>query len=192
MLSSNEQNRIILTNISKMLLNRETINKKIYNDFNKKLDDLLKDKNQLYTIDTKDNKKISIKIDKSNDRVILNKEFLNLDIFTSEKHKDNYKIIVVFNSSKAKKKENVEIFEKDELLVNIVDHALVPKHILLSNEEKLHMMNTRNILEENFQIIKKDDVISRYYNAQEGNLFKIIRKLRNGNIDINYRIVVDD
>ena len=41
----------------------------------------------------------------------------------------------------------MELFEQEELLVNITEHNLVPKHILLSKEQKTDVLKKYRVKE---------------------------------------------
>jgi len=36
--------------------------------------------------------------------------------------------------------KTIELFNEEELLVNITEHSLVPKHVLLSDDEKKQLL----------------------------------------------------
>lgn len=40
-----------------------------------------------------------------------------------------------------KPRYNIELFKESELLVNIMEHVLVPKHILLTPEQKQQLLD---------------------------------------------------
>lgn len=79
---------------------------------------------------------------------------------------------------KYKEKINITIFIGDYLLFNCTKHFLVPKHILLTEDEKTQLL--REVKEKNFverlPKIFDTDPISRYYGAVPGQIFKIIRE----------------
>ena len=84
---------------------------------------------------------------------------------------------------------NVEIFIHKQLTFNITKHDIVPKHILLSDEEINILTNTYNTPRQKFPKILIDDPISKYFGVKHGDMFKIIRKSYSvGEINA-YRIV---
>ena len=104
-------------------------------------------------------------------------------------------IIIVLNgkanSSVKKELKNetykyVEIFERKHLIFNISKHVLVPKHILLTGEEKKDIMEKYNTLEDQLPKIKITDPMAKYLGLKLGDVCKIIRQTP------YYRIVVDD
>ncbi len=63
-------------------------------------------------------------------------------------------ILVIKGSTSIAKKEldslnpcRVEIFNQDELMINITEHNLVPKHIVLKDDEKLEVLKKYRVKE---------------------------------------------
>ena len=67
----------------------------------------------------------------------------------------------------------IEFFLFDELKFNITKHKLVPKHVLLNHKESLEIINYYGKLR--LPQIKHKDIVSRYYNAEIGQIFRIYR-----------------
>lgn len=86
----------------------------------------------------------------------------------------------------------VEIFLKKEMMINLVDHIYVPKHILLSYEESEKMMNDYDVQKKDIPRILLSDPVSRYYWAKIGQIFRIIRPSEMTGSSVYYRIVVRD
>lgn len=86
--------------------------------------------------------------------------------------------VMVDDLKKYKEKMNITIFLGDNLLFNCTKHFLVPKHMLLTEEEKTELI--RQAKEKNFvnklPIIFDTDPIARYFGAAPGQIFKIIRE----------------
>jgi DNA-directed RNA polymerases I, II, and III subunit RPABC1 len=80
---------------------------------------------------------------------------------------------------------NYEIFLRKNLMFNITKHILVPKHIILSKDEKNKLLKTLQCKLDQLPKILKTDPISKYFNALTGQVFKIYRKN-----EIYYRVVV--
>ena len=75
-----------------------------------------------------------------------------------------------------------EIFYFDELIFNITQHVLVPKHELLTEaEQKLFLAKFGKKVPH----IKNTDKVCRYYNGKIDQVFRIYRKA-----ELYYRIVV--
>lgn len=78
----------------------------------------------------------------------------------------------------------IEFFLFEELKFNITKHKLVPKHILLSTKESSEIVDYYG--KKNLPQIKQKDPISRYFNAEIGQIFRIYRN-EGG---IFYRLVI--
>ena len=66
----------------------------------------------------------------------------------------------------------MEIFRENELLVNITRHVLVPRHVLLTKEQKEEVLQTHKCTELQLPRIKKHDPVARYYGLQKGQVIK--------------------
>jgi len=84
----------------------------------------------------------------------------------------------------------LEFFKYDELTYNVTKHKLVPKHIIISNNEKKTLLNHYKINENQLASILKKDPVVRYYNAKPGNVFKIVGHSDVTQRSITYRVVV--
>jgi len=73
------------------------------------------------------------------------------------------------------KHKNVEIFTYDFFLFSLPRHVYVPKHSLLSEEDKQLFLKKRNLFIEQLPLIRKNDPIIKYYGWQKGNIVKIQR-----------------
>merc|ERR1712226_872048 len=86
-------------------------------------------------------------------------------------------------------KGSVEVFKEGELMVNITDHRLVADYKLLDTPAKSQILRKLKITEDQIPRMSKDDIISRYYCAQQGDVFRIIRKSEVAGRYLYYRIV---
>lgn len=109
----------------------------------------------------------------------------------------NNRIILIFKNISRKATQLIiqgfpmtEIFLEEELMINIVDHDFVPKHILLSKEEGTRVLETYNCKIKNIPKIYSNDPIARYYNMQVGDICKIIRPSKTSGLVPSYRIVI--
>eukprot|EP00941_MAST-03F_sp_MAST-3F-sp1_P000345 g345.t1 len=86
----------------------------------------------------------------------------------------------------------LEAFYQWEFLVDIMDHYLVPKHILLTEGEKQNMLERCRVNETQLPRIKEDDPIARYLGLKPGNAYdagslsemnSILRETHRGRLD---------
>lgn len=193
-----EKLEIITTNLLKMLKER-----KLINDYEKLI-------NQVFN-NLKNKNSYDIKLD-NNDRfnadiyniMLLNDNINNLSkssVFSSILSKYNKKInshiIIIVEDIKDKIREkillqynNIEIFKKIELMMNLVDHMYIPKHILLTEEEKEIFYKEYNVSNDQMQKISIFDPVSIYYNAKKNDIFRIIRSSDITGTTFSYRLVI--
>lgn len=97
------------------------------------------------------------------------------------KYNDEYKFLVVENiNQKSEKiishyKTECEIFKIADLKINIVDHILVPKHTVLTQEESKLVLQNYNARKKDMPLISSTDPIARYYNMKPDDICKIER-----------------
>lgn len=184
--SNHQQLNEVKTNLIKMLSNRDLIN---IDSIKKSIDKIIKDDNddQEYIIPldnetnyntTIKNKKIYIKIfDYKITSVNKNSpigEFIS-------KYDKEYKILLVQDINQ--KSENIiesydtqtEVFKIAQLMINIVDHVLVPKHIVLTKEKTEDVLQAYRAKKRDMMIIRNTDPVAKYYNMKPGEIVKIIR-----------------
>ncbi|KAI5167325.1 DNA-directed RNA polymerases I, II, and III subunit RPABC1 [Nematocida sp. AWRm78] len=89
----------------------------------------------------------------------------------------------------SRKEYDLELFYIRELLFNITKHKDVPKHILLTDEEKKNVLKERKVGEAQLKKILVDDPVNRYYAGKRGQVYRIIRNSETAGISIEYRIV---
>lgn len=100
---------------------------------------------------------------------------------------------ILSTQAKSKIQEiNVELqtesFSLSELMVNITEHELVPKHVLLSKEEKEKLLKRYKIKTSQLPKILVEDPVARYLGLKRGDVVKIIRASETSGRYITYRI----
>lgn len=85
---------------------------------------------------------------------------------------------------------HLEYFNFDDLIVNISNHDLVPKHIIVSEEEKQMVLKKYRVKESQLPKILYNDPMARYLGLRKKQLVKILRKSETAGQYIVYRIVV--
>jgi DNA-directed RNA polymerase subunit H (RpoH/RPB5) len=183
-----EETYIVITNIVKMLMNRKWINNS--EDIKNIVDKILKTENEM-TYFYKDKVEYNFKF-------YLNKissiKKTDLEEFIV-KNKNNHKILITGDISGNTRQQimdfgKIEVFSKDELMINIVDNILVPKHELLSDNDKKKFMEEYLAKPKELPRIFINDPIARYYYAKVGDIFRIERPSITSGFAISYRIVV--
>jgi DNA-directed RNA polymerase I, II, and III subunit RPABC1 len=84
----------------------------------------------------------------------------------------------------------VQVFSEKELCFNVTKHILVPKHELLSREEKIDVLNLYNTKAKHFPNILCTDPVSKYYGFVPGDLIKISRNSLTVGVYVSYRFVI--
>lgn len=85
--------------------------------------------------------------------------------------------------------KKLEFFLENELKRNITKHYLVPKHYILTQDEKKKILFDMKIKQKYLPRCKVTDPISKYYGCNEGDIMKIIR-CDDGIESVFYRLVV--
>lgn len=194
-----EKTDIIITNILNMLIARNLILIDNFKTYKNKIFSKIKLTNS-YNIELdkpdRDNKKVySI--------IFINEKIINISKGTPinnylTKNTDLHKIIVVNEIANRiiqaiiRSNTNIEIFTKNELLINLIDHKYIPKHYLLTNEEKEKFYNEYDITKQEMPKCFISDPVSKYYNVKIGDIFRIIRPSELTGESIYYRLVIRD
>jgi len=186
--SSKEVSHLVLENVLKMLVRRNNIKthekllNELTNDFvNKSIVDFKDDNNKKVSINMSNLKLASIVQGSPLDDYLRN----NLDV---------HKIVIMREPSKKVVKQimteypNSEIFFEFEMMEDIPSKIFIPEHQLLTEEEKTNILET--FKETELAKINDTDIMSRYYQAKFGDIFRIIRPSITAGKNIFYRRVV--
>lgn len=89
------------------------------------------------------------------------------------------------------RKENIELIPQDFPSFNIFKHYLVPRHEILSPEEKQALLERYRIEPWKLPRIKASDPAVRLIGAKPGDIIKIVRRSPTAGESIYYRYVVE-
>ncbi|KAG6484486.1 hypothetical protein ZIOFF_053004 [Zingiber officinale] len=77
-----------------------------------------------------------------------------------------------------------------ELLVNITKHVLMPKHELLTTDEKQDLLKKYNVGESQFPRMLESDPVSRYHGLKKGQIVKVTYEGELTGSHVTYRCVL--
>ncbi|PKA59720.1 hypothetical protein AXF42_Ash011844 [Apostasia shenzhenica] len=84
----------------------------------------------------------------------------------------------------------VETFQITELLVNIMKHALMPKHEILQDKEKRELLEKYNVEDHLLPRLLEKDAVARYYGLGKGTVVKVTYHCEITGSHETYRCVV--
>ena len=77
------------------------------------------------------------------------------------------------------------------IAVNILEHELVPRHEVLSKEEKRELLEKLGIDERRLPMILDSDPAAKKIEAKPGDVLRITRKSQTAGETVYYRLVTD-
>lgn len=88
-------------------------------------------------------------------------------------------------------KNNVdtEIFKRDDLMINLIDHEIVPHHEVLSPEESANFYEIFNVTKKQMPKMLNTEPVARYYNMQPNDICRITRPSARSCSYTTYRLV---
>jgi DNA-directed RNA polymerase subunit H len=89
------------------------------------------------------------------------------------------------------KKKNIELLPRTFPVFDIFEHKLVPKHEILTQEEKDQILTRYKLQPYQLPQIKSSDPAVKAIDAQPGDVLRIIRKSATAGIHVAYRYVVE-
>jgi len=112
------------------------------------------------------------------------------------KQYNKYHKILVFNEAldkvfnSAEKKHNLEIFDKNSLMIDLMSYGCSPLRCNIIKNDKIdeelgHLGNPK------VARILRNDPMAKYYNAKKGDIIRIIRRSIINGHEVAYRRVVD-
>tara|TARA_Y100000590_G_C15548382_1_gene949887 strand:- start:143 stop:781 length:639 start_codon:yes stop_codon:yes gene_type:complete len=110
-----------------------------------------------------------------NDHLLLSKKYGN---FTDKL--ENYYINGYF----------IQLFNIGSLLFDITKHQMVPKHSIITDDEKKQLLSKYNVSEDKLPQISRFDAVAKVLGLRPGMVCKIIRNSHTSGKSIYYRICV--
>ncbi|MQL79328.1 hypothetical protein Taro_011775 [Colocasia esculenta] len=84
----------------------------------------------------------------------------------------------------------VETFQITELLVNVTKHVLMPKHEILSEEEKQALLKKYSVEENQLPRMLASDAVARYYGLDPGQVVRVTHDSEDTGLHVTYRCIV--
>jgi DNA-directed RNA polymerase I, II, and III subunit RPABC1 len=117
----------------------------------------------------------------------MREKVINRGIIVSRNDITTFARAEIKNESNTKEPLFIEIFSEPELIIDITEHILVPKHELLTDDEKDELLKIYP--ESQLPKILLTDPVARYYGLKKKDIVKITRVSETAGYYINYRVV---
>lgn len=182
----------LLTNAIKMLTERKLLK---VNDLDKNINTIINTSSDemIYEISTVNNEKFAIKIAPQKITAIARSYGISEFLVA---YKNNPKIIIVKEISKKAQQyiinnfSRTEIFLEDELMINLVEHDIIPKHEVLNEKEMETFYADFGCKKKNMPKMLSTDPMARYFNMKPGDICRIIRPSDKCGLSSCYRLVI--
>lgn len=127
------------------------------------------------------------------------KDLLNLKLFMDENYPTKEMTVIIITQDKptpqiAKELLNdefklYEVFLTKMLMFNITHHELVPKHVVLTEDESKKVIDDFDATKSQLPKLLPTDPVAKYYGMKTGTICKIVRNSQMTGESIYYRIV---
>lgn len=97
----------------------------------------------------------------------------------------------VMSMNQSMVKFDIEFFSMEELKFNKTKHFWVPKHRILSEEERENVLSALKLEPNDLPKILKSDAIAKYLGAKQNDIVEIIRNSKTAGESRYFRTVVD-
>ncbi len=87
---------------------------------------------------------------------------------------------------------NVEYIPTELVMLNILEHKLVPNHRILTEKEAEELLNKLKIDKMQLPSLLVNDPVAKIIGAREGDIVEIVRNSKTAGMSIAYRVVVKD